>query len=415
MSGPRAGRHDPPVVQALTAGRPLSRWSSRVAADERPAALPSRWLALGLILRAAAATTAVALLAVHHVTDFDGTLIVLVAGYTALTSLAVIRVPSLVVLPAAWCIDIAAILVLVTLSGDWRSPFYLLSLTTLAAPAAALGTRGALLLGIAYAVTYALIAHFVGPDPFHRGSQSTVETLATHLVLPVLGSFGIGYSAETLRRLHDEQRRGQRLAIETERRRIAWDLHDSAKQRIHAAHLVLSAIEDRANADTARAVGQALYQIGAAAADMDTSLAELRSPLEGRPLDQALRERASELQVPNGPVISVVGATPPLSPLRAAHAYRVAGEAMTNAVRHARAQRVEVLLGGTRDGLATVTVTDDGCGLPDVPRPGSTGLLAMRNRARTIGGELRFDAGPGGRGTSVALRFPAARVMEQER
>lgn len=414
MSGPRAGRHDPRVVQALTVRRPLSRSSPRMATSDRPAALPSRWLALGLITRAAAATTAVALLAVHHVTDFDGTLIVVVIGYTALTSFAVMRVPGVLLSPTAWCFDIAAILVLVTLSGDWRSPFYLLSLTTLAAPAASLGTRGALVVGVAYAFTYALIAHFVGPDPFDRGSQSTVETLATHLVLPVLGSFGVGYAADTLRRLHDEQGRAQQLAIEAERRRIAWELHDSAKQRIHAAHLLLSAIEDRADATTARAVGQALYEIGAAAADMDTSLAELRSPLEGRPLDQALRERATALRVPNGPEISVIGATPPLSPLRAAHAYRIAGEAITNAVRHAQAERVEVLLGGTQDGFATVTVTDDGCGLPEVPRPGSTGLLAMQNRARTIGGELRLEAGPRGRGTMVALRFPAARATEQE-
>jgi signal transduction histidine kinase len=114
-------------------------------------------------------------------------------------------------------------------------------------------------------------------------------------------------------------------------------------------------------------------------------------------------------------VISVVGATPPLSPLRAAHAYRVAGEAMTNAVRHARAEHVQVVLGGTQDGFATVTVTDDGCGLPNVLRPGSTGLLAMQNRASTIGGDLRLDGGPGGRGTSVSLRFPAARVTERDR
>jgi signal transduction histidine kinase len=414
MCGHRAARHDPTVAQAWTARRPLGRASPHIASSDRPAALPNRWLVLGLITRAGAATTAVALLAVHHVTDFDGTLIVVVAGYAALTSLAAIRVPGIVVRPASWCLDIAAILVLVTLSGDWRSPFYLLSLTTLAAPAAALGSRGALFVGAAYAVTYAVIAHFVGPDPFDRGSQSTVETLATHLVLPVLGSFGIGYSADTLRRLHDEQRRAQRLAIEAERRRIAWELHDSAKQRIHAAHLVLSAIEDRVDTRIARAVGQALYEIRGAAADMDTSLAELQSPLAGRPLDQALRERAIELRLPNGPVIAVVGATPPLSALRAAHAYRIAGEAMTNAVRHAQAQRVEVLLGGTQDGLATVTVTDDGCGLPEVPRPGSTGLLAMQNRARTIGGELRLDVGPRGRGTTVALEFPAAHGMEQE-
>lgn len=416
------------MTQPPTASRPVGRRSPqeartgrsrrtdryvRTARRERPAPLPSRWLALGLITRAAAAATAVALLAAHHVTDSDGTLVAVVVGYTALTSIAAVRAPRVVLHPAAWCLDIAAILVLVTLSGDWRSPFYLLSLTTLATPAAALGTRGGLVVGVAYALAYALIAHFVGPDPFDRGSQSTVETLATHLVLPVLGAFGIGYASATLGRLHDEQRRSQRLAIEAERRRIAWELHDSAKQRIHAAHLVLSSVEHRDDAPMMRAVGQALYEIRAAAADMDTSLAELQSPLEGRPLVEALRERATELRVANGPAIAVNGATPPLSPLRAAHAYRIAAEALTNAVRHAAAQHVEVRLGATRDGLATVTVTDDGRGLQAL-RPGSTGLLAMRNRAHTIGGDLTLDHGPDGRGTVVALRFPASRDEEDE-
>jgi signal transduction histidine kinase len=402
------------VAHAFTVRHPLTRWLQHGATSGATTPPPSRWLALGLISRAAAATTAVALLAAHRVTDFDGTLIAVVIGYTAVASVAVMRLPRIAVHPAVWCLDIVAILVLVTLSGDWRSPFFLLSLTTLAAPAAALGTRGALLVGTAYAVTYAVIAHFVGPDPFHRGSQSTVETLATHLVLPVLGSFGIGYAADTLRRLHDEQRRVQRLAIQAERRRIAWELHDSAKQRIHAAQLVLSAIEDRADATISRAVGQALHEIRAAGADMDTSLAELRSPLEGRPLDQALRERAADLQLTKGPSITVVGATPPLSPLRAAHAYRIAAEALTNAVRHAHADRIDIALGATHDGFASMTVTDDGRGLPKVPRPGANGLLTMRNRARTIGGELRFEPGPRGRGTRVSVRFPVGRATEDE-
>ena len=164
--------------------------------------VPRRWMVLVVITRVAGAATAVALLAVHRVTDQDGTLIVVVVAYTALTSLIAVRFPRVALHPAAWLIDIAVLLALIVLSGDWRSPFYLLSLTTLAAPAAALGAEGGVLVGLGYAFAYAVIAHVVGPDPFARGTQATVETLATHLVLPVLGSFGIGYAAETLRRLH---------------------------------------------------------------------------------------------------------------------------------------------------------------------------------------------------------------------
>lgn len=386
----------------------------RPIAERRPP-VSRRWLALVLITRTAATATAVALLAAHHVTDDDGTLVVVVIAYAAVTSLVAVRFPRVTLNPVAWLVDIAVPLALIALSGDWRSPFYLLSLTTLAAPAAALGVERGVLVGFAYAAAYAIIAHVVGPDPFARGSQSTVETLATHLVLPVLGTFGIGYASETLGRLHDEQLRSQRLAIEAERRRIAWELHDSAKQRIHAAHLVLSAVEYGNGSTQARAVTQAMTEIQAAAADMDTSLAELRSPLEGRPLEQALRERAGQLQVSGGPSIVVAGATPELDPLHAAHAYRIAAEAMTNAVRHAAASSIEVRLGAAGADRATLEIVDDGCGVPVSLRPGSTGLLAMRNRARTIGGDLLLEQGPCGRGTVVAVEFPVAREPEETR
>jgi signal transduction histidine kinase len=367
---------------------------------------------LVLITRAAAATVAVSLLVAHRVTDVDGTLIVIVVSYTALISLLAIRWPGTTRHPAAWAADMGVLLGLVAVSGDWRSPLYLLSLTTLAAPAAALGVRRGVLIGLVYALAYAIIAHRVGPDPFDRSSQSTVETFATHLFLPLLVAFGSGHVSETMRKLHAEQRRSQRLAVQAERRRIAWELHDSAKQRIHAAHLVLSAAEDRDHAATQRALAQALNEIQAAAADMDTSLAELRSPLEGRALDEALRERGGELCVANGPTIEVTGQPPRLLPADAAHAYRIAAEAITNAVRHARATRIEVRPGAGDAGNAMLTVSDDGCGIPAVVRPGSTGLLAMRNRARTIGGRLTVERGADGRGTVVSLRVSASQTGE---
>jgi two-component system sensor histidine kinase UhpB len=234
------------------------------------------------------------------------------------------------------------------------------------------------------------------------------------MVLPVLGMFSVGCVAEALGRLRREQLHSQRLAIEAERRRIAWELHDSAKQRIHAAHLVLSAVEDAGDDPRARAVRQAMSELQAAAADMDTSLAELRSPLQGRPLDDALRQRASELQVSGGPAIEVVGSTPALDPMHAAHVYRIAAEAMTNAVRHAGASSIEVQLGQVGTGRAALRIADDGRGMPDGVRPGASGLLAMRNRARTIGGQLTLERGPTGRGTVVAVVFPVTRAEEQQ-
>ena len=71
------------------------------------------------------------------------------------------------------------------------------------------------------------------------------ETLAIHLSLPFLLVCALAYAADALRRLGEERTLRERLAIEAERKRIAWDLHDSAKQRIHAAHLLVSSLDGR--------------------------------------------------------------------------------------------------------------------------------------------------------------------------
>ena len=83
-------------------------------------------------------------------------------------------------------------------------------------------------------------------------------------------------------------------------------------------------------------------------------------------------------------------------------AYRIAVEAMTNAVRHAGASACRVALHA--DSQLTVEVTDDGCGLPDVPRRG-TGLESMQERAAEVGGEVAVERRPEG-GTRVLARLP---------
>jgi signal transduction histidine kinase len=364
------------------------------------------WLRLFVSSRLGAGAVAVVLLVAHRVTAYDGILILLGGGYVLATAALAQWRPGVVGSPWLWVPDTLAVLALVAASSDWRSPFYLLALTTLVAPAAALQPRAALALGAAYSGVYAALGHFIGPDPLGLGTQASVETLATHLVLPIFATAAVSYGAETVRRLREERRRSERLAVEAERRRIAWELHDSAKQRIHVAHLLLSSIAGTINGDQAPVVKQLLHELEAAGADMDTSLAELQSPLGSQPLDDALRRRAAEMRFPGGPQIVIEGVAPDLAPLAAAHAFRVASEALTNAARHAGATRVDVTL-ERHDGEVVVSVTDDGIGMPESPRPGATGLRAMRNRARTIGGTVRFTTGRDGKGTRVELRVPA--------
>jgi signal transduction histidine kinase len=173
---------------------------------------------------------------------------------------------------------------------------------------------------------------------------------------------------------------------------------------------VLSSLDGRLRPGDRAVVDQALAELRAATGDMDTSVAELRSPLEGRPVDQLVRERAAELRGVAGARIDVRGELPPLPPLVATHAYRIAGEAITNAVRHAGASRIDVVM---RAEPPSILVWDDGDGLPDAVRPGAHGMRTMRNRAETIGARLEWRRGSLGRGTAVTLELPLTEPWEK--
>jgi signal transduction histidine kinase len=218
----------------------------------------------------------------------------------------------------------------------------------------------------------------------------------------------LAYAAEAMRRLAAERSAHERLAIEAERKRIAWELHDSAKQRLHAAHLLVTSLQGRVPDPLDRTVARAAVELESAASDMDTSLAELRSPLEGRRLDEALRTRAEEIAPDGQPAITVRGRAPDLPPLVGAHAYRIASEALTNALRHADAQAIDISF-DVHGSRLRVAVRDDGRGLPEELRPEANGLMAMENRAATIGAQLTVAAPEGAPGTLITLDIPLDR------
>jgi signal transduction histidine kinase len=360
----------------------------------------SRWLTLYLAARLAATGFAAALIVWGGMEGWE----LLLLLYGPISTAAVVARPELQRRPAAWAADSAIALVCMLASNDWRSPFYLLWLTTLALPAAQVPPRRGLWLGLAAAFSYLVVA-VVGGPVWGGLLVTSAETLAIHVTLPVLLVPSLAYASDALRRLEAERAERERLAIEAERRRIAWELHDSAKQRIHAAHLLVSSLEGRVAREAAETVGRAVVELESAASEMDTSLAELRSPLEGRLLHDALKARADELAPDGRPRITVRGTAPPLSPLVGAHVYRIGSEAITNALRHADATTIDVTIEAV-DGRLRLHVRDDGRGLPAAPRPGSHGLLAIESRAATIGGHIELGPAEDGRGTAIALDVP---------
>ncbi|MBI5103925.1 MAG: hypothetical protein HZB46_02850, partial [Solirubrobacterales bacterium] len=323
-----------------------------------------RWFALLFMTRTIGAAVAAVLLVAHKVTDADGPLALVTLWWTAVTLLAFGRSARLRASPAAWAFDALAALALVLVSGDWRSPFYIFALTTIVLPATALPWKRALAWGAGFSLAYAITAVLTRQVPADTIENTIrLETFATHVFVPLIVTLALAYASDLLERLRDERERSERLAVQSERQRIAWELHDSAKQRVHAAHLLLSALDGRLADRDREVVAHALAELRGATADMETSIAELRAPVDGRPVDELLRERAVELGRAGGTRIEVDGRLPRLPPLVAAHTYRIAAEALTNAVRHANCSTVQVTLDRAPEG-PRIVVADDGVGLP---------------------------------------------------
>jgi signal transduction histidine kinase len=87
------------------------------------------------------------------------------------------------------------------------------------------------------------------------------------------------------------------------------------------------------------------------------------------------------------------------------HLYRIAQEALTNVARHSGAKNVHMNL-ESRGGEIYLSIQDDGQGLPDAPVNGSgMGMIGMRARARSAGGDVKVHSRPGA-GVLIEVRAP---------
>ena len=202
-----------------------------------------------------------------------------------------------------------------------------------------------------------------------------------------------------------------------ERHRIARDLHDSVSQSLFSLTLHTRTAElalARAGLDADSDLGRPLQQVSeltrGALAEMRALIFELRpGALAEEGLGAALSKHAAAVTAREGLEISVhvPDERLPLAVEQEEHLYRLAQEALHNAVKHAQADHawVELVAG---DGEVVLTVRDDGVGFdPAESHPGHFGLETMRERATRIGAELSVESAPGA-GTTVRVQVPEA-------
>lgn len=200
------------------------------------------------------------------------------------------------------------------------------------------------------------------------------------------------------------QRRMRELDVLSDRDRIARDLHDHVIQRLFAIGLSIQGTIPRArSAEVQQRLVDSVDQLQQVISEIRTAIFDLHGGPSGttrlrQRLDEAISAFAgSELRTS----VQFVGPLSVIDTVMGDHAEAVVREAVSNAVRHAHARALNVIV-RVEDDLV-IEVIDDGRGMPADVTP--SGLNNIRRRAIEVGGELVITSTPGG-GTTVRWSAP---------
>jgi PAS domain S-box-containing protein len=242
----------------------------------------------------------------------------------------------------------------------------------------------------------------------------------SHVCRPIHDAAGRFLGVRGSNRDITERRRLEEEILEISRReeqRIGQDLHDVVGQRLTGIAFLIKALQRRL-AEQTLPEASAAAEIASMASE---TIIETRTLAKGLcPVDltadglmTALQEHAANVEELydivctfkcDRPVLVHEGAV-------ATHLYRIAQEAVNNATKHAQAQRIEITIAADDERRVTLTVRDDGVGLPDdFDRTDGMGLRIMNYRARMIGATLDVSRNRGG-GTTVVCSLQSDDVV----
>jgi signal transduction histidine kinase len=236
------------------------------------------------------------------------------------------------------------------------------------------------------------------PGGFTDRDERLVSLFAAHAAI-----------ALTNARLYE---RGRELSVLQERARLARDLHDAVSQKLFSVRAKARASAILVRRDPARAI----EEIGSIAALVGEAHAELRAVIDGlAPPELAAGGLAGSLRgyaalagrTYGTDVLVRIDDLPDLDAAQQTAVYRIAQEAIGNALRHSGGA-VSVCL-SRRQRSIVLEVSDAGRGFDVAAPQQGLGLASMRERAGSVGGTLKITSAPG-TGTKVRLTLPAAPV-----
>jgi len=220
---------------------------------------------------------------------------------------------------------------------------------------------------------------------------------------------------EALRRSKEDLRElalASHTVREQEKSRVARELHDELAQALTALKMDVTWIREHVRAGdgpVAKKLSDIESMLDSTVAATRRISADLRPlMLDDLGLVPAVEWLVQKFTERNGiPCeLDIAAADLELDDSHATAIFRILQESLTNAARHAQASKVEVLI-DRRDGAIALRVRDNGRGFSpgDPRRPGSFGLMGLRERTYILGGEVNV-ASELGRGTTIEVRIP---------
>jgi two-component system sensor histidine kinase UhpB len=212
-----------------------------------------------------------------------------------------------------------------------------------------------------------------------------------------------------MRRLEAERRRAGSAALraqEEERARVARDLHDEVNQSLTGLLLRLEAVREAAPPELEPELAATRSLANQAMQELLSLARQLRpTALDDLGLAAAIAGQLEQVERSGLAVeLRTEGDLSDLDDDVQLVTYRVAQEALTNAARHSKAQRIAVSLRRSGDGV-DLEISDDGRGFAFEQAERGLGIGGMRERALLIGAELTIESRPGD-GTTVRLSVP---------
>ena len=282
------------------------------------------------------------------------------------------------------------------LSLRWRWPVWIGILLAIVLPIVRYSTVGtALMNGAIISTAIIFVVVFTQLRLNEQHARERVEGLAEQL------EFANHQLAEYASQAED-------IAATKERNRLAREIHDNIGHYLTIVNVQIEAARLTCESDPVRALdaldkAQELAKRGLDA--VRESVSALRvSPVENRPLEEALAELVEETQVSGINVeFKIAGKLHTVEPKTALALYRVMQEGLTNVRKHSNASKVDMELDFSQADTVRLVLRDDGVGAADTS--GGFGLIGLRERIQLLGGEFKIQTQPG-QGFKMEVMLP---------